>query len=83
MHASKSLELHKQWENNREKRRVLDFHPSFAPLIQKTVGLAAEEIIRFISGFGPVRTYNGRFSVDPISGQIFKYEIQEGQYVKI
>jgi hypothetical protein len=81
--ASKNMKLHSQWENTRFKRTKLDFHPSFAPIIQKSTGLAAEEIIRFLSGFGPVRTRDSRFSLNSITGEILKYKLDKGVYAKV
>jgi hypothetical protein len=60
-------ELHTVWERTRSARVLLEMHPSYAPDIAMTTAIAADEIVRYISGYAEVRGREGMFSLDPIS----------------
>jgi hypothetical protein len=67
--ASRRFEIFDVWTEVRQLRRDDARHPSFAPTIASASALAVDEIVRLLTGFGPLRTRRGVFSIDPISSQ--------------
>lgn len=80
INASSRMKLYPIWEKSRARRRNQNFHPSFAPEIQWSTGLAAEEIVRAITGIAEVRSKNSRYSLNPISGEIVRLNLNGTNY---
>lgn len=64
------FELHETWLKQRQMRARLGTHPSYAPSIATVAATTVDDIVRYITGYGPVRTRQGCFSLDPISGAL-------------
>ncbi len=68
--ATERFALYDTWREARRQRRDDLRHPSYAPTIAIACALAADEIVRVISGYGPTRTRRGVFSIDPTTAEV-------------
>ena len=69
--------LQRLWEEGRVLRTRLGQHPSYAPDISIVCGIAADEIVRCLTEYAPVRTRSGVFSLSPIKHEVTLYSITE------
>lgn len=58
------------WNRSRHLRQKLELHPSYAPELAIVAGIAADEIIRFLSGYAPPRTRHGVFALQPTTYEV-------------
>lgn len=58
------------WENGRTLRNRLGLHPSYAPDIAIVCAIATDEIVRFLTGYAPMRTRDGVYSLSPITHEV-------------
>jgi hypothetical protein len=62
-----SFILQKQHNERRNSQIITDRHPSYLPEISIVCSIGADEIIRYISGYAPIRTYKSSFGLETIS----------------
>lgn len=65
-----SFRLHSVWARQRTMRANLDTHPSFAPTIATVAGIAVDEMARKLSDYAGVRTTQGAYGVEAITGEV-------------
>lgn len=69
--------IQKLWERGRGLRARLGLHPSYAPSIAIVNAIAADEIVRYLTGYAPIRTREGIFSLNPITSEVRLYSVRK------
>ena len=65
------FEMQKLYIESRTAKTITGQHPSYLPEISIAASISADEIIRYLSNYAPMRTTKGFYSIDPI-----KYEVR-------
>lgn len=65
-----SFELYDSYLEQRSFRDTHRDHPSYAPTIDMVCALAVDEVVRHVSGYAPVRTRQGCFNLNPVTGEV-------------
>jgi|GEM_PF-1018622 len=74
----RAFQLASLWAEQRQFKAALNKHPSYAPGIAIVCATAVDQLVRRVTGLGEVATARGFYSLDPVTGELKRKLLREG-----